>query len=148
MSEDFLAASWLDLKSDAGERNLTNRSALARSSAQLRRLDRLVEVLSTLSHGTHTSCRPRPIPPSGVLMFSSSLPSPSTLPLPLSQRQWRALPSHFESCGLLKWGSQEQRELKFRVKMLKSDCSPLAVNWYATLTTAADKINHALKSLQ
>lgn len=39
-------------------------------------------------------------------------------------------------------------KLRFRVKMLKSNCSPLAVNWYATVTTAADKINHALKSLQ
>lgn len=49
MTEAFLAASWLGLKSDAAERNLTNRSALARSLAKLRSLDALVEVLSTLS---------------------------------------------------------------------------------------------------
>lgn len=63
MSEGFLAASWLGLKSDAAERNLTNKSALARSPAKLGRLDTLVEVLSTLSHRTQTLCGPLPLLP-------------------------------------------------------------------------------------
>lgn len=35
MSEAFLAVSWLGPKSDAGERNLTNRSALASQAEKI-----------------------------------------------------------------------------------------------------------------
>lgn len=75
----LFAASWLGPKSDATERNLTNRPALARSPAKLRRLDTLVEVLSTLSHWTQT-LPSSPASPSWALRFSSSFPAPSTFP--------------------------------------------------------------------
>lgn len=88
MSEGFLAASWLGLKSEAAERNLTNRSALARSLAKLRRLDTLIEVLSTLSHQTPTLCRPRRLLPIlGTNALQLCFLTLSTFPLPLSQLQ-------------------------------------------------------------
>lgn len=61
-SEAFLAASWLGPKSDTTERSLTNKSALARSSAKLWSLDMLTEVLSTWSCWPQTLCHLLPLP--------------------------------------------------------------------------------------
>lgn len=109
--------------SQAEQKNLTNRSALARLPAKLRGLAMLVEtqVLSTLPPGSPNLhppyLSPQPLPPA-LLPFPSDLTIrfESTSVTRSSQALWIQV--------LLKQSSREQRELEFRVKMLKWDCSP------------------------